>query len=85
MIEDKFGAELPGLQPPVSSRLPPLQVTEALASPAFTLLCLLFPALPGQEALWPGGLGSPGLPHTLPSPPPSSHTVHSPLPSQWPS
>lgn len=42
MIEDKFGAELLGLQLPVSSlgRLPPLRAAEALASdPSSPLSC----------------------------------------------
>lgn len=86
MIEDKFGAELLGLQLPVSSlgRLPPLQAAEALLClhPAL----LKFPTLlsvppPGHTALGLGGLGSPWpSPHPVPSPPPSSHTSP-PLPS----
>lgn len=66
MIEDKFGAELLGLQLPVSSlgRLPPLQAAEALASLCLHPALLKLPGLlslppPGQEALGLGGLGSP--------------------------
>lgn len=81
MIEDKFGAELLGLQLPVSpwaflpsgcrgSRLPlPLSCSAK------------FPTLPGQEALGLGGLGSPWpSSYSVHGSPPSSHTCP-PLPS----
>lgn len=69
MIEDKFGAELLGLQLPVSSLgcLPPLQAAEAASSlclhpvlPKFPTLSLHICLLQGWGAL---GLGSPGRPH----------------------
>lgn len=57
MIEDKFGAELLGLQLPVSSpgRLPPLQAAEPTSPPR------LYPALPDSCTRCPPPPPPPGL------------------------
>lgn len=66
MIEDKFGAELLGLQLPVSSLGRPPSTPPGCRSSCLPLLypaLLKFPTLSsppsGQEALGLGGLGSP--------------------------